>query len=383
MLIFPFLYPIGLDAIKPLKMIFVLWQLAASIYIILMFLIRVSKHREKNTFIWCVIIYHILLLMITLIKTGGISEGLRKVFIAPIACIACVLLCRKDCIVFIKTILYIIFVEEILNLVLWNVKIFQGDQFLLGIRTDFPVYGMIGLFVSIICLHFKIQNTKLPSILTVLSVAFSMILSWVSTGIMVLFTIIVLMYFVNAGKFEKCFKFITNNKLVPLAILLNIGVVFFNIQYYFSYLIQVVLGESLLLNGRTIIWEQALPLIKNSLIFGYGVYGTNIVLPDWWGATLNYTHNQLLQLLLDGGLVAAVAFLLIIVFGAKEIDRCTNYFVLKQSTIFLFCINMTFIVESYANYLCFYILLGIIVESWEIARCCDMKKSKLPTIELR
>ena len=68
---------------------------------------------------------------------------------------------------------------------------------------------------------------------------------------------------------------------------------------------------TLTLNGRNVIWKEGMRLVSERKIFGYGVHGVLIRTP-WSLDGMNYAHNQLIQVLLDGGIVLLISFLVML-----------------------------------------------------------------------
>ena len=97
-------------------------------------------------------------------------------------------------------------------------------------------------------------------ILSVISIAAAR----VSTGLVSIALIIMLSYMTRYKRMEKLFDFISNKKLVTASLLVNVGVVTMGLQKYFGFLLNSILHESIMLNGRTIIWDAAMPLIRQS-----------------------------------------------------------------------------------------------------------------------
>ena len=77
-------------------------------------------------------------------------------------------------------------------------------------------------------------------------------------------------------------------------------IVFFDIQYYFSYIIVDLLHRSLTLTERTVIWNEAIEYIKMSPLFGYGIE-SGLTVAEKIGAS--HTHNYYLYLFFTGGIV--------------------------------------------------------------------------------
>ena len=361
LLLFPYLSPLGLNSIKGLKIIILSWMMASMVVTILLWI----QNPRFNLFTGVGIVYFLYIIIVTIAETGGIGEGLRKMFGAPCLFLLVDYWMRVNKNELLKVMLHIAFIEELLNLILWNVKIFSGDQYLLGIRTYFPLFGVFGIYIALLCMEFGIGGTKRIGMLTIAMATLSNFITWSSTGVVAIVIIMGMLFLVKHEKLERIVDICDCKKLIPIGIALNVGVVFFNIQYYFSFIISNILGESLLLNGRSIIWDSAIKLIKERLIFGYGVYGVYIPMPDWWGTSYNYAHNQILQFLLDGGLIAAILFGLLIAIAGRNIDACGNPKLGKMSATVMFSCLLMMISEAYSNYLVFYALIALLGE------CCD------------
>jgi len=102
-------------------------------------------------------------------------------------------------------------------------------------------------------------------------------------------------------------------------------------------------------NGRNAIWENALKLIKERPILGYGIDG--VLIKVYWGSEMNYAHNQFLQNLLT-----------------SYINRIVlkKYIVMTNATLIAFLCVMIF--DSTTSYCYMYIFLSILVYLPEIER---------------
>ncbi|MDQ1143766.1 O-antigen ligase [Bacillus sp. SORGH_AS 510] len=359
-LLFPYIYPIGLDAIPVFKILFIIWGLVSMVCVVYLYFFRGFVVRLYPALI---IVFHFFLLIITLYINGDIPAGLKKLFLFPCAVLLCDLWCRKNPKLLLKTMLDVFFFEQIFNLLFWNVKIFENDQFLLGIRTDFPIVGFLTIYVALLCRYLKIGGTKYKAYIAIVASILSIFLAWVSTGIVALLLLFALLVMIRFRWFERLLNFCDNTKLIPLGIFLNYGFVFSSTSNIFSGFITSFLGESTDLNGRGIIWKLTLRAVAESPWLGYGVYGIYIEMPEWWGVSYNYVHTQSLQLLIDGGIVALVCFLLILIVIGKEINRGQDYFIKKLSTIVLFACMIMMIPEVITNYCWSFVLLTLLADS--------------------
>ena len=78
----------------------------------------------------------------------------------------------------------------------------------------------------------------------------------------------------------------------------------------FSYL-----GRSMTFTGRTQLWSAAVELIQKKPMLGYGYTAGNISI---WGGQFS-SHNLLLEILLQGGIISFGIFLLILIIAIKKI----------------------------------------------------------------
>ena len=119
-----------------------------------------------------------------------------------------------------------------------------------------------------------------------------------------------------------------------------------------------VLGFS----GRDYVWEDAVAKIAKSPILGYGIDGV-LLTPfwtEWTGGGFNYGHNQIVQNLLDGGIVLLISFwvmMLKCVQGTKRLPR--KYLVLVNVALSVLLFVMIF--ESPSLYCYMYIIMAIIL----------------------
>lgn len=80
-------------------------------------------------------------------------------------------------------------------------------------------------------------------------------------------------------------------------------------QNYFAFFIEGVLNKNVTLSTRTIIWDYALKMVKDSWMFGYGAVANNNRYIFVGEFSFN-AHNIILQILLMGGLLLMGIFLL-------------------------------------------------------------------------
>lgn len=171
--------------------------------------------------------------------------------------------------------------------------------YFLGIKTAFTT--MIFPTVAAAGTLFYMNRKKYRGLL-----AFSIIVSilnifskMISTAVIGCILIVLLVMANKLFKIDLPFPL-----LVLLAVLLQIGVVFFNIQDVFSNLFEVFFNKDATLSSRTYIWGNAKNLILSSdtlnLLFGSGMTKQYAFVP--YGDGYWQPHNQLLVWLYTGGL---------------------------------------------------------------------------------
>ena len=172
----------------------------------------------------------------------------------------------------------------------------------LGSKNGFSGYTIPLLVLAFISNKYKYCN-KIIFLFGVLVALVTAIISDSSTGIM---SVAALLFFIlvmqsHKGGIRKYRKYIF------ALLLLSAGIVFFRIQTYFSFFIEGVLGKTVDLTNRTVIWDAAIAKIKESPLIGSGLnqYTGSILI----GETYYYSHNMILELLVSSGIVGLFLYL--------------------------------------------------------------------------
>lgn len=107
-------------------------------------------------------------------------------------------------------------------------------------------------------------------------------------------------------------KFLNGKTVIGGVVFISIGIVFFDLQNIFKWLIVDILNKDLSLSGRTVTWEMAIDQIKRNPLIGYG-YGYKV--------TENYyAHNAILELLATAGMGGLILYLHMCWNAIKQID---------------------------------------------------------------
>lgn len=119
-----------------------------------------------------------------------------------------------------------------------------------------------------------------------------------SMTLKILLVLIVLMYWLIKSKRIQ-FSFSLVFWIILAAVFFIVVIQSFNLLSFF---IQDILGKSMTLSNRTLIWSEALKLIKSEFVMGYGLTGTdNMIFLDL-SQDYRSAHDMYLQLMLRGGI---------------------------------------------------------------------------------
>lgn len=305
-ILIPFLHPRGLDAAWPWhKTLFTLWLLPAMAAIFALVLLDVAKRRQLGgPRIIAVMVYYGLFLVITLATQGGLSEGLQKLLGAPALYLFSLLCLRYDSRRFLRVTGNILFAVMLLNITVFCPPIMDGLSGLyhlnyLGHVQVCAMFGILGIVIAVVQIIMG-EDRLHPILLAGVSVL-SMLWSGTAASqlmLSVLFLGVLLWYIPKA---RRCLLLEQKTYLILYLILNVLLMVYSQIGVYEFF------GKNLSISGRTHIWCEALQTIWERPLFGYGAYGVQVQ-PIWSNTATNYAHNELLQRLLDGGIVLCVCF---------------------------------------------------------------------------
>lgn len=202
------------------------------------------------------------------------------------------------------------------------------------------------MFASTLCMVYSRCIVKKTTILSVMVWILSFVYVFqrdIATGVFcqIIWGIIFLIYHVGGIK-----KLIRAN----YAVYIIIGGLFLLVITRRIILEPIVamLGRSVTLTGRTIVWDSVLKMIEQKPVLGYGIidqkqFNSLLNIPI---LGIHSAHNLLLELLVWGGIVAAVFFLLMVYFACRKGKsyRSTDYYRCLSIGIIVFCIR--FLVED-------------------------------------
>ncbi|MFR6561945.1 MAG: O-antigen ligase family protein [Eubacterium ventriosum] len=116
---------------------------------------------------------------------------------------------------------------------------------------------------------------------------------------------------------------------MAIVVVVGISIVIFRIQYIFFFIIENILGKTLTLSSRTIIWDKALALIGKESIIGYGAGTLATVIQD------RNAHCFFLQILIQSGIIGLLCYINVF---RVVLKKCKKYSKLKSYIIINSCI---------------------------------------------
>lgn len=129
--------------------------------------------------------------------------------------------------------------------------------------------------------------------------------------------------------------------LIPLAI--NVLICIFRIQNIFSFIIVDILGKSMTLSGRTMIWDAALEYVHMHPVFGVGyLFPADL----YEMIVLSTTHNWIIGFLFHMGIVGVLLWVVSLGHILHRGKVLSKNYVMKILAIFMFCYMVQGITEN-------------------------------------
>lgn len=347
-MLFSFLHPRGLDEISSVYKTFLTGCMYLSlllIFIIACTTLFTHKFNLKNCWFF---VFFALNIVLTLASESGLSRGLQILFASPALFYFVLYEMRYAPNDFIKCLSIILIVFLFLNIPLTELifKNIYHIMFIGHVQTASQV-GLLAIFIS--ALNFHIGKLKTGIILLFLTVI-NMLYSQTDSSLCVLI-ICLIAYFLYKFKLRKVLNL---NSIFYFVLLISasIIIIYMTVHPGFSHF-------DLSFNGRNFVWASAMDLVNKNLWFGYGVENAYIEVP--WGDAMTYAHNQLVQLLLDGGILLAVAFCLMIMQCCFGINKMKSNKIRFLCNTVLISLLFIMIFDSTTLYCYMYVMLGLIV----------------------
>lgn len=364
----PFLRPTGFDECsRTYKFCFTIFLYCAVITAVLLFLYAIARRMFFEKVVYVIAVYYILLILITFAVQGKVSEGLQKLFATPALCIICLIFLKWNRSCFLQCIANILIVVLSMNVILCcplfrqRVEEMGPHWMFIGHVQMASQLGLIGIYVSILAYKVGCMKRGKRNWLMSVSVA-TMALSFTAASLAALLILVYSSVYCRCNRRTKLFSLNSGIYFVAYLIANMAMMVFLWKQNWRVSISWLAAGTS----GREFIWEAAFDAIKKKVWFGYGAYGYLIkVFWSQWtnnGIGMNYAHNEIVQKLLDGGIILLAAFIIMMCFYVNNVKKTKCLYLARLTNICLlsFLAVMTF--ESVMDFNYIYIFLSILIK---------------------
>lgn len=239
-------------------------------------------------------------------------------------------------------------------------------------------FGYNAMFCSTVMLALFIEEHKLWELVIAVS-AFVLAIFGGSRGCVLSFMVFVFIYVckkLEEAKFYKRLIICTVMIAVFVLIYVNYNVILTGLSGINSRAINMLIeGTFMEDNGRSNIYKYAMDAINNVPLLGYGAYGDRPFIAPYfyWG----YTHNIILEFIIDFGWIFGIAFLTALLFLCL-----TAVIKAKGSQVAVIAVLIganakLFISDSFWSYPYFWALLGYITYiMYSDRKKTDIQRSK-------
>lgn len=381
-LLLPYFKPACLEYIAPnVENAFNYLRIAAAFISIILYVRSIVLKREKKAFIIWIAVWQLCMLFSTYINGKELKASIVNVVTMLSFCMLTDTCIRKNARVFLSSLFYLLFALVIINFI---VILLYPD----GVATvDYYYYPMnfinidnllsptliLSMVVSVIYIWYEGKKV-LPYLLMTVCVT-TTIMMWSATGVVGMFCFIAL----AVWSFCRFSRIVISSLWVYLGVaIMNILVVSFESWNLFAIFIRDFLGKDTDLSGRTVMWSQAIKMIQNNFLIGYGAdaIGHGYV---FWRNRFYYTHNGILEILIQGGIISLLPFLAMVILTGTTLYRFRFH---KISWILLagiFANLVTLLTEAFITQMPLYALfvMAADIENLDQIQSCESKRKRI------
>lgn len=347
-----------------------LWALCAVVALIYVLRLARGMLRQKSPALWCLLAMHAVLIAMTLVYHGATGYWLN--WAAGLA--LCLLLdmgLQREREATLEAFSLALLAWLLANLpvrilIPWGLNGPDSNplfvpEWLIGNRVFYYRLAFPALAFEMIRAQREEGRYGLRTLLVFVVVTATVALQRGGTALMGYALLLAMLFFFGRRALPRYALPIT---MLGVSVLLFIGLHFFHIQEAFAFLIQRVLGKDMTLNYRADVWTEALDTVKRYPVTGVG-YLPLSYMRELFHSTpetpLNHTHNQVLELLFHGGVLALLPFIGMTAWTSHEALRYRRSPAVKTAAILLMVFLFMGTVDIFHNeplYYPLFILLG-------------------------
>ncbi|MFQ7823136.1 O-antigen ligase family protein [Clostridium sp.] len=359
-ILIPFLKPGYFESINILDNLFNAWRFLSSAIVISMYI----KGNKVSKFVLTLLFFQLTLLISTLINKGDIVRWAMYSGINLSIAMIIELAFKNNIKIFLKVLYRLLSVIIVINYILLIIYP-NGIYLVAGERGNFIdmdnllaptiIPGVLFAMMYSYIVYKKLK--KIPLLIITIS-ALTIIYVWPATAVVALFFALTLSAITI---FSKKGAFLLNIRTYIVSyVVFFITIIFYNLQDKISFIIEDILGKSITFSGRTIIWENYFYVIKQSLqsmFLGFGVKSSNVLYNPTFGRN-THMHNQFFNIQLEGGLLAVLFFIVLIIMASNRLYKNRNDKIVKILSAFLFSFLLLMSMEVFRNMVMFIAILS-------------------------
>ena len=230
--------------------------------------------------------------------------------------------------------------------------------------SAFSVYPMLGVVLLHQCLKSRDGKIKKSGWLITLAIVISFL--YVSSMTAAAAGVILILFLCIQSNTKRLSKVFNIKNVIVMFIVLFLLIQYGKIQFLFSNLLENVLKKGITLNSRTVIWQNAVELIKQNPIIGYGLF-SEVQIKNYILYGIDHAHNIFLELLLRTGIIGTVGYLWFLVGFIKKNRKVIYKRPINIMLIVLLAQMILFFMDFYVTFQYFYCFMGILYYGYSFA----------------
>ena len=275
------------------------------------------------------------------------------------------------------------------NLITTGKFVNPNNIYLLGQDNRFILYiipTLLGYYLRLQKVDEK--STKIKLILTYIIGLATLIILWSVTSFLALLLIGFVICFNYTLEHKKINIDIDVYTITTVIMVICILIVFFKIQNIFKDFIINVLHKSMTLSYRTILWDDAIEMLKENpvnMLFGFGYFDTTNTFTNI-AKRVNHLHNIIMDPLFTGGIIGLILYLINLFLIQKSIDSIRKRIVKNNISVIFIGLLILLIFDTFEMYALYYFILFMLynyyfyIENKEIDDLLDDDLKKLTNI---
>lgn len=181
------------------------------------------------------------------------------------------------------------------------------QNWFLGFKNILICYFLPAYIVSY--LYMNITGKKIRTIILSIIIFISAFIAGSTTALVGLGVLLIFSIFSFLQRQYKIFNF---RNYIIITIVMFFGIVIFRLQNLFSFFIVDILNKDLTFTNRTGLWDITLNSIKEKPLIGHGWQNMSVRHFMYDSSTIITAHNQILEYLYLGGIVAMIILLIVL-----------------------------------------------------------------------